>query len=151
MPIVLFFSSRQISAHSIRNFCSNQSIPGRFDNIEIAINGMQHYLDRVKRIWYSRQILRCSLIQAVNQEETLDRKPDLWPLWMAGHAQLKFVMTECLKTQIRLTGLIFFCTNYLFQCALIRDSINVLMFWRLLCTQCISFKFTGESHYKTQC
>ena len=25
---------------------------------------------------------------------------------MAGHAQLKFVMTECAKTQIRLTGLI---------------------------------------------
>ena len=25
---------------------------------------------------------------------------------MSGHAQLKFVMTECSKTQIRLTGLI---------------------------------------------
>ena len=54
----------------------------------------------------SRQNLRCSLIQAVSQEEPSDRKPDLWPLWMAGHAQLKFVMTECSKTQIRLTGLI---------------------------------------------
>ena len=54
----------------------------------------------------SRQNLRCSLIQAVNQEEPSDRKPDPWPLWMAGHAQLKFVMTECSKTQIRLTGLI---------------------------------------------
>ena len=53
----------------------------------------------------SRQNLRCSLIQAVNQDEPSDRKPDLWPLWMAGHAQLKFVMTECSKTQIRLTGL----------------------------------------------
>ena len=49
--------------------------------------------------------LRCSLIQAVSQEEASDRKPDPWPLWMAGHAQLKFVMTECSKTQIRLTGL----------------------------------------------
>ena len=29
-----------------------------------------------------------------------------WPLWIAGHAQLKFVMTECSKIQIRLTGLI---------------------------------------------
>ena len=31
---------------------------------------------------------------------------------MAGHAQLKFVMTECSKTQIRLTGpsLIWVCT-----------------------------------------
>ena len=57
----------------------------------------------------SRQNLRCSLIQAVNQEEPSDRKPDPWPLWMAGHAQLKFVMTECSKTQIRLTGLIRLC------------------------------------------
>ena len=30
-------------------------------------------------------------------------KPDPWPLWMTEHAQLKFVMTECSKTQIRLT------------------------------------------------
>ena len=52
----------------------------------------------------SRQNLRCSLIQALNQEEPSDRKPDPWPLWMAGHAQLKFVMMECSKTQIRLTG-----------------------------------------------
>ena len=49
--------------------------------------------------------LRCLLIQAVSQEEPSDRKPDPWPLWIAGHAQLKFVMTECSKTQIRLTGL----------------------------------------------
>ena len=27
---------------------------------------------------------------------------------MAGHAQLKFVMTECSKTQIGLTGLIYY-------------------------------------------
>ena len=54
----------------------------------------------------SHQNLRCSLIQALNQEEPSDRKPDPWPLWMAGHAQLKFIMTECSKTQICLTGLI---------------------------------------------
>ena len=53
----------------------------------------------------SRQNLRCSLIQAMSQEEPSVRKPDPWSLWMAGHAQLKFVMTECSKTQIRLTGL----------------------------------------------
>ena len=53
----------------------------------------------------SRQNFRCSLIQAVTQEEPSDRKPDPWPLWMAWHAQLKFIMTECSKTQIRLTGL----------------------------------------------
>ena len=51
----------------------------------------------------SRQNLRCSLIQAVSQEEPSDRKPDPWPFSMAGHARLKFVMTECSKTQIRLT------------------------------------------------
>ena len=51
----------------------------------------------------ARQNLRCSLIQAVSQEEPSDRKPDPWPLWMAGHAQLKIGMTECSKTQIRLT------------------------------------------------
>ena len=27
-------------------------------------------------------------VQAVSQEEPPDRKPDPWPLWMAGHAQL---------------------------------------------------------------
>ena len=52
----------------------------------------------------ARQNRRCSLIQAVSQEEPSDRKPDPWPLWMAGHARLKFVMTECSKTQIRLMG-----------------------------------------------
>ena len=63
----------------------------------------------------SRQNLRCSLIQAVNQEELSDRKPDPWPLWMAGHAQLKFVMTECSKTQIRLRGLISYTSvSYLY-------------------------------------
>ena len=61
---------------------------------------------RFRRAWasaQSRQNLRCSLIQAVSQEEPSDKKPDPWPLWMAGHAQLKFIMTECLKTQICLT------------------------------------------------
>ena len=61
----------------------------------------------------SHQNLRCSLIQAVSQEEPSDRKPDPWPLWMAGHAQLKFVMTECSKTQIRLTRLNWCCCNSL--------------------------------------
>ena len=53
----------------------------------------------------SHQNLHCSLIQAASQEEPSDRKLDPWPLWMAGHAQLQFVMTECSKTQIRLTWL----------------------------------------------
>ena len=53
----------------------------------------------------SHQNLRCSLIQAVSQEEPSDRKPDPWPPWMAGHAQLNLVTTECSQTQTRLTGL----------------------------------------------
>ena len=56
-----------------------------------------------------RQNLCCSLIQAVSQEESSDRKPDPWPLWMTGHTQLKVVMTECSKTQISLTRLISWC------------------------------------------
>ena len=62
----------------------------------------QVYMDRVKRIWC------LSPMRAASQGEPSDRKPDPWPLWMAGHAQLKFVMTECSKTQIRLTGLIYY-------------------------------------------
>ena len=70
-------------------------------------------MDRVKRICYLSP-MRAAKVQAsaqsrqnqaVNQEEPSDRKPDPWPLWMAGHAQLKSVMTECSKTQIPLTGL----------------------------------------------
>ena len=57
----------------------------------------------------SHQNLRYSLVQAVSQEEPSDRKPDPRPLWMAGHVQLKFVMSECSKTQIRLTGLKYWC------------------------------------------
>ena len=38
MPIVLFFSFRQISAHSVQNFRSSQCTPGRFDNIDLAEN-----------------------------------------------------------------------------------------------------------------
>ena len=53
-----------------------------------------------------------SIIQAVSQEEPSDRKPDPWLLWMAGHAQLKFVMTECSKTQIRLTRPMYVVKEY---------------------------------------
>ena len=75
----------------------------------------------------SRQNLRCSLIQALSQEEPSDRKPDLWPLWMAGHAQLKFVMTECSKTQNRLTRLILL--------ALLTSRLISLSVWRLISTK----------------
>ena len=49
MPTVLFFSSRQISAHPIRNFRANSSTQGRFDNIEDILDNLNafefHVLD----------------------------------------------------------------------------------------------------------
>ena len=54
---------------------------------------------------------------------------------MAGHAQLKFVMTECSKTQIRLTGLILSHTNgnkfskIMYNCAFTRV-YYAQMYWR---------------------
>ena len=74
----------------------------------------------------SRQNLRCLLIQAVSQEEPSTRKPDPLSLWMAGHAQLKFVMTECSKTQIRLTRL-----NYCYKNSA-GTSIHFSSFWSIL-------------------
>ena len=93
----------------------------------------------------SRQNLRCSLIQAVSQEEPSDRKPDKWNLWMPGHAQLKFAMTECSKTPIRLTGLIYcgftFCLFFLlvpekgcnFDCGTNWGSFQLCPYLPLLC------------------
>ena len=93
-------------------------------------------MGHVKRIWYLSH-MRAAKVQAslriravspeppllahttMSQEEPSDRKPDPWPLWMAGHAQLKFIMTECSKTQIGLTRHLWakksFVTNILFQ------------------------------------
>ena len=90
----------------------------------------------------SRQNLCCSLIEAVNQEEPSDRKPDPWPLWMAGHAQLKFVMTECSKTQIRLTGLIWpasvmFCRHRQTWYSLIITPLNLLSKFSFLREFCV--------------
>ena len=85
---------------------------------------MHIIMDRVKRICYLSPI-RAAKVQASLRIHAVSPEPSLlahtssesrgtfrqkirsWPLWMAGHAQLKFVMTECLKTQIRLTGLIY--------------------------------------------
>ena len=44
---------------------------------------------------------------------------------MAGHAQLKFVMTECSKTQIRSTGLIFQVVG----CVNTEVGLNVTVLW----------------------
>ena len=124
-------------------------------------------LGRVKRIWYlspmraakvqasPRSLARTSAARSYKQwvkRNLQDRKPDPWPLWMAGHAQLKFVMTECSKTLIRLTGLIWwwaksacnaFKESYAFsaflnfvtwlRCMLhFPQFVAVLLFWNLL-------------------
>ena len=83
-------------------------------------------MDRVKRIWYLSPMravkVQASLrIRAVSPEPSLlaqtssesrgtfrQKARSLAPL-NGGHAQLKFVMTECLKTQIRLTRLKYTC------------------------------------------
>ena len=73
-------------------------------------------MDCVKQIWYLSPMWAASLrIRAVSPEPSLlahassesrgafrQKARSLAPQ-MAGHAQLKFVMTECSKTQIRLT------------------------------------------------
>ena len=80
--------------------CHTWAAPSEFGTYRLC---EQRRFRRACAFAQSRQNLRCSLIQAVSQAEPSDRKPDPWRLWMAGHAQLKFVMTECSKTQIRLT------------------------------------------------
>ena len=93
----------------------------------------------------SRQNLRCSLIQAMSQEEPSDRKPDPWPLWMARHTQFKFIMTECSKTQIRLTGLIYalcseanVCEDFYVIC------LNALSFFFFFQNTCISMYWRNK-------
>ena len=105
----------------------------------------------------SRQNLRCSLLQAVSQEEPSDKKPDPWPLWMAGHAQLKFVMTECSKTQIRLTGLqLMFPSKFILLLLQIKRCIHLSWFvcsdkilfidwWK----ECSYLGFTARQDYFT--
>ena len=100
----------------------------------------QRWFRRACAFAQSRQNLRYSLIQAVSQEEPSDRKPDPWPLWMAGHAQLKFVMTECSKTQIRLTGLICklfyeYFSRRLEVTAVMRQTFFWLQYWSHKCLQ----------------
>ena len=89
-----------IKTTALRLWTANWAAPSEFVTYRLC---EQRRFRRACASAQSRQNLRCSLIQSVSQEEPSDRKPDPWSLWMAGHAQLKFVMTECSKTQIRLT------------------------------------------------
>ena len=103
IPCFCFKAPRQTNSdhnmsHNMRNM--SWAAPSEFDSYRLC---EQRRFRRACASAQSRQNLRCSLIQAVSQEKPSTRKPDPWPLWMAGHAQLNFVMTECSKTQICLT------------------------------------------------
>ena len=58
-------------------------------------------MGRNKRIWLLSPILAAK-VQASLCIRAVSPEPPLLA-WMAGHAQLEFVMTECSETQIRLT------------------------------------------------
>ena len=76
-------------------------------------------MSSVKRIWYLSP-MRAAKVQASLRIRAVSPEPSLLAhtssesrgtfrqkARIAGHAQLKFVMTECSKTQTGLTGLIF--------------------------------------------
>ena len=93
-------------------------------NWDTSWSKKRNYLGRVKRIWYLSP-MRAATVQASLRIRAVSPEPPLLAqtssesrgtfrqkarsiaLWMAGHAQLKFVITECSKTQICLTGLIY--------------------------------------------
>ena len=50
MPVVLCFSSRQISAHPIRNFRANPSTPGRFDNIGGTVDNIMFQVTSISAV-----------------------------------------------------------------------------------------------------
>ena len=101
MLVLVKFSERMMTIYTdeLKSHQHKWAAPSEFGTYRLC---EQRRFRRACASAQSRQNLRCSLIQAVSQEEPSDRKPDPWPFWMAGHAQLKFVMTECSKTQIRL-------------------------------------------------
>ena len=104
LPTKLFTKPDKVRCHRILFLCSRikWAASSKFGTYRLC---EQRRFRRACASAQSRQNLGCLLIQAVSQEEPSDRKPDPWPLWMAGHAQLPFVITEYSKTQIRLTRL----------------------------------------------
>ena len=92
-------------------------------DIRICMTYSHVHLGRVKRIWYLSP-MRAVKVQASLRIHAVSPEPPLLAhtnsesrgtfrqkatsLAPAGHAQLKFVMTECSKTHIRLTRLILY-------------------------------------------
>ena len=61
MPIVLFFSSRQFSAHPMRNFRSNQSTSGQFDyivNVWCLVKPLVYF--QTLCVWTAKALARLS-------------------------------------------------------------------------------------------
>ena len=77
---------------------------------------------------HPRSLARTSAALSYKQWAKRNLQTDPWPLSMAGHAQLKFVMTECSKAQIRLTR------PECEMCALMHMSMTLYIYSRTLKT-----------------
>ena len=112
-------------------------------------------MGRAKRIWYLSPMraakVQASLrIRAVSPEPpllahtssesrgTFRQKARSLALWMARHAQLKFVMTECLKTQIRLMHHI--CWNKRNRYKIVKTALDLNYF------NCFNYKNTYKKN-----
>ena len=85
----------------------------------------------------SRQNLRCSLIQAVSQEEPSDRKPDPWPLRMVGHAQLNLSWWNARRHKLAWQGSFNFLSSFIFAWPVSWTSYEMTM----ISYDCLSWDF----------
>ena len=98
---------------------------------------------------HPRSLARTSATRSYKQRVKRNLQTDPWPLWMAGHTQLKFVMTECLKTQIRLTWLRYLSHDFIITNLLGEITIHNALHFLVLTYVCMkmvcnSLKF--QSH-----
>ena len=96
----------------------------------------------------SRQNLRCSLIQAVSQAEPSDRKPDLWSLWMAGHAKINLSWRNARRHKFAWWGSMnpFWLEDY---CILINWTSAGFHLWGVWCSFFFYPIFDGNSFMQT--
>ena len=126
-PTTFTFQNMKQAIHHYVKFTTIWAVSSEFGSYRLCV---QRRLRRACPSAQSCQDLRCLLIQAASQEESSDRKLGPWPFWMAGHAQLKLVMTECWKTQIHLTGLIFLFIHNHFHtslCPIVKLNISSIL------------------------
>ena len=104
---------------------------------------------------HSHSLARTSTARSyklLSQEEPSDRKPDPWPLLMAGHAQLKFVMTGMLEdtNSLDMPRIVLVnpcckcgppCSNVYIKTVLLNQSIQIVENVVLLAVTCTSKQF----------